>query len=146
MVDSYLFKIVTPSGTLYQDSGIFNLIAQGEEGELAILPGHTTFLTPLKISELVVWRRGRRDRKEKTMFSVSGGLLQVSKKEVAIFTPAAETPSGITIERAEKARERARKRLEERPEGVDLERAQRALVRAEIRLKVASYRESRQDE
>ena len=144
MADHYPFKITTPSGTVYHDSGVFNLIAQGEEGELAILPGHTTFLTPLKISELRIWQRRRRNRKEQLIFFVAGGILRVSREEVAIFTPAAETPSEIVIERAKKAYQRARKRLEERAEGVDLERAGRAMARAEVRLKVASYRGSRE--
>lgn len=137
----FSFQILTPSGIVYQDPGLQGLIAWGEEGELAVLPGHTTFLTPLRISELRAWRRGQR-REEELVWALAGGILEVTKGKVLILSPAVESSGEIDKERADQARQRARLRLEKKEKGIDLERAQRALDRAEVRLKVAAYGES----
>ena len=55
---------------------------------------------------------------------------------------AVEEAKDIDLPRAQKARERAEKRLEGPPEGVDIDRAQVALARAINRIRVASRRKA----
>lgn len=141
MAEYLAIRIVTPAGVVYQSSEVLKLVTWGMEGELAVLPGHTAFLTPLRICELRI-RQASRRRETDLVRAVAGGVLEVTREEVLVISPAVESPPEIDVERAERAGQRARLRLEKREKGFDLERARDALSRAEVRLKVAAYGES----
>jgi len=69
---------------------------------------------------------------------VSGGFAEVRNDKVIILADSAERPDEIDRARAERAKERAERRLSGRgQEEVDYMRAQVALARALIRLQVA---------
>ena len=131
-------KIIVPTGIVYEDSRVLSLIAIGAVGQLEILPGHTDFLTPLRISHLEV-RTGRQHHRSAIHWSVASGILQVSREGVVIISPAAELSEKIDVDRARQSRERARHRLSRRESKIDTNRALQALERAEVRLKVASF-------
>jgi F-type H+-transporting ATPase subunit epsilon len=59
-------------------------------------------------------------------------------KKVILLAEAAERPEEIDVARAQKAKERAEKRLSERSPDVDFDRARIALLRAITRLKLSS--------
>ncbi len=141
MAEYLNLRIITPSGVVHESPEVLELKGWGLEGELAVLPGHTTFLTPLRIAELSVRQAGRR-RETELVWAVAGGILEVARDGALIISAAVEGPDEIDVERAKRAGERARKRLEKKEEGTDPERARDALKRAEIRLKVAAYNES----
>lgn len=145
MPETYKVKIVVPGGVIFEDSGVINLFAAGVEGELEILPGHTDLLTPLRVSHLEVLKRGDA-RSPRRRWSVAGGILQVSREGVVVISPAAERADKIDVERAEAARDRARKRLGGEDKEIDSERARQALVRAEVRLKAASFNQDNPEE
>jgi F-type H+-transporting ATPase subunit epsilon len=70
--------------------------------------------------------------------AVSGGFAEVLPEKVTVLAEAAEVAREIDIDRAERARERAEKRLAEaKREELDHIRAEAALKRSLIRLKVA---------
>ncbi len=72
---------------------------------------------------------------------IAGGFAEVRDNTVRIVTEASEPPSDIDVERASRAAERARHRLDSHSaEGgsLDLLRAQYALQRAMLRMKVAT--------
>lgn len=102
----------------------------GFEGELGILPGHTTFVSELGIGEMVV----KGDQGES--FFVSGGYVEVSNDKIKVLVDICERASGIDKDRAERAKKRALDRLSAKVD-VDLIRAQAAFVRAEKRLGLA---------
>lgn len=128
-------EIVTIEKTLLQETGIDEVVAPGIEGQLAVLPRHAAFMTTLAPGELIL-KRGA----EEIPFTVTGGFFQVLNDHVVILADAAEHAEEIDVERAERARERARLALERREAGEDLAAAQAALQRALIRLRVAEVR------
>ena len=144
MADAFNLKIIVPGGIIWEDSGVSSLFAVGEEGGLEILPGHTDFLTPLRVSRLEVLKPGRYHQ-SRVQWSVAGGILQVSKEGVVVISPAVEKADNIDVERARNARGRARARLGKADSGIDMERARQAMERAEVRLKVATFKQDNLD-
>ncbi len=111
------------------------VIAPGIEGELGILPHHTPLMTALAPGEVLIRRAGQPD----TRLAVGGGFLEVRPDRVTILADSAEKANEIDTERAEDARQRAQKLLQERPSGADLKLAEYALRRSQVRLKVARH-------
>ena len=138
-------KIIVPGGVIFDDPGIIRLIAEGQEGELEILPGHADFLTPLRVSLLEVIKQGH-PRRVRIRWSTAGGILQAGKEGAVVISPAAERARDIDVSRAQAARERAIARLRATDSELDIARAQRALARAEVRLKAASFNQDSPEE
>ena len=126
-----LLEIVTPERLVLRQETL-SVTATGIAGEFTILPLHVPFLTALQVGYL----HCRAEDALQTAF-VSGGFADVSGGKVLILAEAAELPGEIDVDRAEKARERARVRLEtERRENVDYVRAKSALERAVLRIRL----------
>ena len=110
------------------------VVAPGSQGYVGVLPGHAPFLTTLGTGELT-YRIGR----DEHHLAVSGGFVEVRNDKVIVLTDTGERPNEIDRARAERARERAERRLAGRvQEGeVDYTRALAALMRALTRIAVA---------
>jgi F-type H+-transporting ATPase subunit epsilon len=81
-----------------------------------------------------MYRIGR----EENHLAISGGFAEIRNDKVIMLLDVAERPDEIDRSRAERARERAERRLAGRtPEDVDYTRALAALMRALTRLAVA---------
>ncbi|MBI1987114.1 MAG: F0F1 ATP synthase subunit epsilon [Nitrospinae bacterium] len=132
MEEKISLEIVTPDRQLVKEM-VDEITAPGSEGYFGVLPGHIPFLTTLKIGE-VAYRRERETR----YLAVSWGYAQVEPAKMVILAEIAEPAEEIDIERAQRARMRAEKRLEEKTEELDFERARAALEKALIRLQVAT--------
>ena len=119
---SIKLDIVTAERVVYSED-VDVVIAPGVEGELGILPHHTPLMTTLQSGELRVRQGG-----EEFSMAVSGGFLEVRPDRVIVLADSAERVEEIDIERAEEAKKRAEKRLEEKytPE-TDSARAEAAL-------------------
>ncbi len=124
-------ELIGPERVYYELSGVDQVVTEAEDGELGILPGHTSLLTNLRIGRCVA-KLGRENR----IFAVSGGLMEIKKNRIRIMTSAAEEGKDIDKEKAEKALERAKRRLESKTEDIDFARAQSAFDRAMNRLRV----------
>ena len=126
-------EIVTPEKVMVSQE-VDMVVAPGTEGEFEVLPGHVSFLSGIVPGKL---RYGSGTAKE-TMV-VTNGFTEVSNDKVSILVDAAENAAHIDIERAQKARERARERLskEKATEEIDFARANAALKRAIARIKVS---------
>ncbi|UCG54505.1 MAG: F0F1 ATP synthase subunit epsilon [Dehalococcoidia bacterium] len=133
--------VVTAEKVVYSDE-VDIVIAPGIEGQLGILPQHSPLMTMLQPGELIA-KKG----KEEFSLAISGGFLEVRPDRVIVLADSAERAEEIDITRAEEAKRRAEKRLEEKytPE-VDNVRAEAALRRSLIRLKVATRRRRRRPE
>ena len=74
----------------------------------------------------------------RTQYTVSGGFIEVLRNQVTILAEALEEVSSIDIDRARKAAERARKRLESSGgDDINIERAKASLNRATNRIKAS---------
>jgi F-type H+-transporting ATPase subunit epsilon len=125
-------EIVTPEKVIISQD-VDTVVAPGSEGEFGILPGHIPFLSGIVPGVLRFEFQGTT-----ASMSVTTGFAEISADKVSILVDSAEKAADIDIERAERARERAEKRLAERDkEDIDFMRAQIALRRAITRIKVA---------
>ena len=125
-----LLEVVTPE-KLVASEEVDVVVATGYEGEFAILPNHTSFLTSLLPGGMWFRQSGKQE-----WLSVAGGFAEVSDNKVTVLAEAAERARDIDVERARKARERAESRLRSK-EKIDYARAQIALQRAMARLRIA---------
>jgi len=125
--------VVTPTRLVVSER-VTEVVAPGSEGYFGVLPDHIPFITTLKAGVLTYWTG-----KEEHHLAVARGYAEVRGDRLSILADAAEAAEEIDVARAERARERAERRLEEWASGsdsVDIARAQAALRRALARLEV----------
>lgn len=130
-MSKFMLEIVTPE-RLFFNGEVEMVIARGVEGDIGILKGHEPFVTPLQIGTIKI----RIDGQFK-LAAISQGYMQVTKEKVVILVDTAEWPEEIDVNRAERARERAEKRLQHKTADLDILRAEIALKKATARLGVA---------
>jgi F-type H+-transporting ATPase subunit epsilon len=132
MAETFQLEIVTPEKMVVKDTAE-EMQIPGKNGYLGILPGHA----PL-ISELAVGEISYRSGSETHYLCVAWGFAEVLPDKVTILAETAERGEEVDCERAQKAKERAEKRLTSADPEVDVERAQNALARANSRLEAAA--------
>jgi F-type H+-transporting ATPase subunit epsilon len=137
VADTLALEVATPTRLVVSET-VDEVVAPGSEGYFGVLAGHAPFLTTLGIGELT-YRKGR----DEFHLAVAGGFCEVRNDKVIVLADSAERPEEIDRGRAERARERAERRLSGRPAGdqpeeIDYVRANRALARAQTRLEVAT--------
>ena len=131
MAERLTLEITTPMRMVVSEE-VDEVVAPGIEGYFGVLPGHAPFLTTLGIG-VVMYRIGR----DEHHLAIAGGFAEVRNDKVIILADSAERPAEIDVARAERAKERAERRLTGREEDIDFARAQAALARALTRLQVA---------
>jgi len=99
--------IVTPQGQAFRDE-VEGVVLPGTEGDFGVLPGHEAFLTALRIGPVEIQRGG-----QKRFAAISRGYAEVVDDVVTVMVGTCEFADEIDRERAEKARERAQRQLEE---------------------------------
>ena len=126
-------EIVTPEQVLVSQE-VDMVVAPGSDGEFGVLPGHVLFLSGIVPGELR-YTAGT----EKGSLVVTTGFAEVSNDKVSVLVEAAEKAGDIDLDRARKALERAKERLEKerKTKDIDFLRAENALKRALARLRVA---------
>jgi F-type H+-transporting ATPase subunit epsilon len=139
MAGNIKLEIVTPEKAVV-DEEVKIVMAPGTQGEFGVLPGHTTFLTTLKVGSI---RYVDASGKERYVF-VSGGFAEALPDKVTVLAESAERRRNIDVQRAQAALERAQQRLKEEraKEQIDFARAKAALDRAMARLHLAGGRVS----
>jgi len=131
MADTFELEIVTPDKMVVKDTAE-EMQIPGKNGYLGILPGHA----PL-ISELAVGQISYRNGSETHYLCVAWGFAEVLPDKVTILAETAERGEDVDCERAQKAKERAEKRLSSGDPEVDVERATSSLAKANNRLEAA---------
>lgn len=124
-------EIVTPYRQFFCEE-VEMVIVRGMEGDLAILEGKSPIITPLKIGKIRIKQEG-----VELIAAVVDGYISVLDGKATIITEAAEWPNEIDVKRAEKAKERAEKRMKQSKETSDIDRAELALKRAINRIEVS---------
>lgn len=127
-----LLEVVAPSRQVVRSERVEEVIAPGSEGEFGVLPGHTPFLTTLKMGVL-----SYREGGEWHHLAVDWGYAEVQADRVTILAEGADRASEIDITEARLAKERAEKALADKLDKADYEKARTELMRALIRIQVA---------
>lgn len=130
----YLLTIVTPEKTFYEGD-VISLIAPGSEGYLGVLTDHAPLITALLPGKLTV----KDNENQELIFAIGGGFMEVFKNHVTILAHSIEQIEDIDYERAQKALERAKQRLNSRDKGIDASRALAARRRAENRCYLCEF-------
>jgi F-type H+-transporting ATPase subunit epsilon len=108
------------------------VIAPGSEGDFGVLPGHTHFLSTLRIGELIY-----RDGDQTNYMSVLWGFAEVTPTNVTILAEIAEKAEDIDVERAQAAVAQAEQRLQVGGLPSELKDAQISLEKARLRQRIA---------
>jgi F-type H+-transporting ATPase subunit epsilon len=123
--------VVTPTRLVVRER-VTEVVAPGSEGYFGVLPDHVPFITTLKAGTLTYWKG-----KEEHHLAVARGYAEVRGDRLSILADVAEVAEEIDVARAERARERAERRLQawaSGSESIDFARAHAALQRALARL------------
>jgi F-type H+-transporting ATPase subunit epsilon len=98
-------EIVSQDRMVYEGD-VDIVIAPGIQGEMGILPNHAPLLSTLKFGFLKVRTQGREE-----VFTISGGILEVTPKLVTVLADSAENVAEIDVSRAMAAKQRAEEML-----------------------------------
>jgi F-type H+-transporting ATPase subunit epsilon len=132
MADKIRLRVVTPSRLLL-DAEVDEVTAPGALGEFGVLPNHIAFLTLLEPGEMS-YKQGA----SKHYLAISGGYAEVLDNVMTILAPAAEFAAEIDTGRAQRAKERAEKRMTELNfQEKEFSANEIAFRRAQARLQVA---------
>ncbi|MAT57853.1 MAG: ATP synthase F1 subunit epsilon [Ignavibacteriae bacterium] len=125
-------EIVTPSKTAF--SGAINSISvPGTSGAFQVLYNHAPILSSFEIGVIKISDSNNNE----LIFATSGGTIEVLENKILILAESLERPKEIDINRAEKAKDRAKERLASKGKEIDQSRAEAALQRAINRIKVS---------
>ena len=129
-------ELITAEATLVSCDDGRRVYAPTAQGEIGVLPDHTSLMTPLTTGRVRILHGGRVE-----FYATSGGLLEVHPDRVLIVAETAELAGDIDAARAEASRKRAEQRIAGAPRdaSIDLFRAQGSLARALNRLRVAEH-------
>jgi len=108
-------RVVTPEGQAFHGPAE-SVVLPGAEGDFGVLPGHEVFLSALRIGPMTI----QKSEGEVLHAAVSGGFAEVHDDQVSVMVSTCEFAHEIDRSRAEIARERALRQLEEMrgtPEG-----------------------------
>lgn len=101
-------KIITPERIMLETDAE-SLTLPTQMGEITVLPKHIPLVANLSAGEICFRKEGKEE-----FFSIAGGIIEVKGNgEVVVLADAAEFGHEIDVERAEAARERARKMMQQ---------------------------------
>ncbi len=128
---SFHLRIISPERTFYEGDVVM-LECRTTEGEIGILKDHiplTAVLAPgvarIRESDTVV------------KAALISGFIEILQDQVTVLAEIAEWPDEIDVKRAEEARIRAERRLQEKATGTNIARATLALQRSIARIEAA---------
>ena len=133
-------EIVSQDRMVYEGD-VDTVIIPGVVGEMGILPNHAPLLSTMGFGVIRVRISGQED-----VFTVAGGLVEVQPDLVTILADVAENVAEIDVARAQAARERIEKIMQEGPppDPDAYLRMEAALRRSKLRLDAANrYRKGR---
>lgn len=135
MAEKIHLEIVTPE-KLVLNQDVNYVMATGVCGEFGVMPGHTPFMTALKIGAL----NYEDDHGVEHSVFVNRGFAEVLPNKVTILAESAELREKIDLNRAELARQRAETRIADAKtnKDIDLDRAEWSLQRAIVRLNLGA--------
>ncbi len=128
----FQLEIVTPQRVVFKGD-VESFSAPGVMGSFQVLVNHAPLLSAIGVGEAKM----RDTQGNEIRYATSGGFVEVMNNRVVMLAESAERSNEIDVQRAEKAKSRAKERLEQHLKEIDVERAKVALARALNRLKIA---------
>lgn len=128
---TFNLQIISPTRVFF-DEAVDMVEMKTTEGEIGVLAGHIPLTTILEPGVLRIKTDG--DVREAALHD---GFVQIQKDKVMVLAESCEWPDEIDANRAEKAKERAERRLTSGSKEVDMVRAELALKKALIRIDLA---------
>lgn len=133
MAEKITFELVTPYRKVLTEE-VDEITAIGSLGEFSVLPGHSPFLTALKIGELSYKQNGGAK-----FLAVNWGYFEIKDDKAVVLVETAERADEIDLERAKAALGRAETALKTlSAEDKNYRVMEAALERAAIRMQVAA--------
>lgn len=131
-------QVVTPDGIKYDHHANY-ISVRTTDGELGLLPNHINIIAPLDVHEMKIRRID--DDNHVDWVAINGGILEMKNNIITIVANSAERERDIDVSRAERAKLRAERELEEAQTTKDIDQVRRAKValqRALNRISVSS--------
>lgn len=123
--DLLTVSVVTPDGSVYEKQTRL-AVFKTTVGEIGVLPNHIPLIASLEIDEVRVKVQETDDKFDE--IAVSGGFVEFSGNVATVVANSAEKKEDIDTTRANKARERAEKRLEIAKQSNDVDTTKRAEI------------------
>jgi len=123
-------QIITPQKPVL-DKQVDFVVLPASKGELGILPGHTQYMTTLKIGVLR-YKIGE----ETETFALLGGIAEIEHNKVSVFAEGAVLQDEIDEETARQQLEAAKATRTQSNKTIDLEQADKEIKEALLLLKV----------
>lgn len=128
---SFHLRIISPERTFYEGDVVM-LECRTTEGEIGILKDHVPLTAVLSPGVARI-----RESDNVVKAALISGFIEILQDQVTILAEIAEWPDEIDVKRAEEARVRAERRLQEKATGTNLARASLALQRSIARIEAA---------
>lgn len=132
MAGTFTLQVVKPERTVF-DAEVISVVVPGTDGYFGVMAHHAAMLAEVGTGCV---RISLPDGSEEAL-AVSGGFMRVLRDSATILADSAERAADIDVDRARRAADRARERLQSHDASVDVSRAEAALGRAINRLHVA---------
>lgn len=136
MAKSFMLEVVTPERKVFSEE-VQGIVVPATEGYLGVLANHAPMITGLNIG-VVKFTTGSGE----ISMAISGGFMEVVDNKVIMLVDTAELAEEIDGLRAQQAKERAEKRLQDRAADLDFNRADAALKRALARLEAKEKKQT----
>ena len=128
---TFHLEIVTPDGLLFKGEAE-SLLLHTDDGDVEVMAGHMDYMASVATGRARVITGG-----VSKFASCSGGFLTVTAEGVILAAVTFEFADSIDVERAEKAKEKAERRLAAAADEREATLAKARLERALTRIKVA---------
>ena len=133
MADGMKLKVVTPTGGFY-DGKVSMVELTTTEGEIGIYPNHIPLTAVVAPGVLKIHEDG--GEKEAALMS---GFITILPEQVTVMAEVVEWPDEIDRNRAQEAKIRAERRLQNDKSNVNITRAELALHKALVRIELADH-------
>ena len=126
-------EIVTPAKIAFEGN-VKSITIPGTKGNFQVLFNHAPLMSSFEVGFIKI----EDEAETSTNYATSGGTVEVLNNKVVVLAESFESKEDIDTQRAEEARDRAKKRLkkESSERSVDYERVEFSLKRAINRLKL----------
>ncbi len=131
-MQTFKLKIITPE-KIFFEGDVEQLTARTAVGNVGILAGHAPYVANIIESPLKIRAVGEDDK----LAAVSSGFIKADESSATVVVQTVEWAEDIDVKRAERARDHAKKSMDNHNSQKEFEDAERKLKRALNRIGVA---------